>query len=170
MSLRPQSLASGSRGDCGCRARRLSQRQPLWTCVRNMARSTMISSFLISSRPKGVLWRWRSGAWRRDTVYGRADRSAGGRCRPALYQLEICLSLRLASPGFDFTLLHDFRQRLLAHEAAQRLLDTFLAACKAHGWIKAKARGTNGPIRRLSWRRPAPSIAWNASWKPCIGP
>jgi len=46
----------------------------------------------------------------------------------------------LHDPGFDFTLLHDFRERLLAHEAAQRLLDTFLAACKTHGWIKP--RGT----------------------------
>ena len=45
-----------------------------------------------------------------------------------------------ADPGFDFTLLHDFRQRLLTHEAAQRLLDTFLTTCKARGWIKA--RGT----------------------------
>jgi transposase len=36
--------------------------------------------------------------------------------------------------------LHDVRHRLLAHEAAQRLLDTFLSACKARGWLKA--RGT----------------------------
>ncbi len=43
-------------------------------------------------------------------------------------------------PGFDFTLLHDFRQRLLAHDAAQRLLETFLTTCKARGWITA--RGT----------------------------
>jgi len=50
------------------------------------------------------------------------------------------LSLELTDPGFDFTLLHDFRDRLLTHEAAQRLLDTFLIACKARGWIKA--RGT----------------------------
>src|SRR5919109_949790 len=32
------------------------------------------------------------------------------------------------------------RDRLLAHDAAQRFLDTFLAACKARGWVKA--RGT----------------------------
>jgi transposase len=50
------------------------------------------------------------------------------------------LSLDLHDPGFDFTLLHDFRCRLLAHEAAQRLLDTFLSTCKARGWLKA--RGT----------------------------
>ena len=38
------------------------------------------------------------------------------------------LSLGLTDPGFDSTLLHDFRCRMLAHEAGQRLLDTFLAA------------------------------------------
>jgi transposase len=53
---------------------------------------------------------------------------------------KYALSLELTDPGFDFTLLHDFRCRLLTHEAGQRLLDTFLAACKARGWIKA--RGT----------------------------
>jgi hypothetical protein len=53
---------------------------------------------------------------------------------------KYALSLELTDPGFDFTLLHDFRQRLLAHEAGQRFLDTFLATCKARGWLKA--RGT----------------------------
>ena len=53
---------------------------------------------------------------------------------------KYALSLDLHDPGFDFTLLHDFRERLVAHEAGQRFLDTFLATCKARGWIKA--RGT----------------------------
>jgi transposase len=35
--------------------------------------------------------------------------------------------------------LHDFRERLLTHEAAQRLLDTFLTTCKGRGWIKARS-------------------------------
>ncbi len=50
------------------------------------------------------------------------------------------MSLELTDSGFDFTLLHDFRHRLLVHDAGQRGLDTFLTACKARGWIKA--RGT----------------------------
>ncbi len=54
--------------------------------------------------------------------------------------MEYALSLELTDAGFDFTLLHDFRQRLLTHDGAQRLLDTVLDTCKAHGWIKA--RGT----------------------------
>src|SRR5919109_19845 len=31
------------------------------------------------------------------------------------------------------------RDRLLAHDAAQRLLDTFLTTCKARGWLKARS-------------------------------
>jgi transposase len=53
---------------------------------------------------------------------------------------KYALSLDVHDPGVHFTLWHDFRVRLLAHEAAQRLLDTFLATCKARGWIKT--RGT----------------------------
>ena len=53
---------------------------------------------------------------------------------------KYALSLELTDPGFDFTLLHDCRCRLLTHEAGQRFLDTFLAACKGRGWVKA--RGT----------------------------
>jgi transposase len=46
----------------------------------------------------------------------------------------------LTDAGVHFTLWHDFRERLLAHDGAQRLLDTCLEACKAWGWLKA--RGT----------------------------
>jgi transposase len=53
---------------------------------------------------------------------------------------KYALSLELTDAGFDFTLLHDFRERLLARDATQRFLDTFLEACKARGWLKA--RGT----------------------------
>src|SRR2546430_14567173 len=70
---------------------------------------------------------------------GLTDRQAADAVRRCM-DWKYALSLDLHVPGFDFTLLHDFRQRLLAHEAGQRCLDTFLATCKARGWIKA--RGT----------------------------
>jgi len=70
---------------------------------------------------------------------GLTDRQAADAVRRCM-DWKYALSLDLHDPGFDFTLLHDFRQRLLAHDAAQRLLDTFLTTCKARGWIKA--RGT----------------------------
>src|ERR671922_2904352 len=72
-------------------------------------------------------------------IEGLTDRRAADAVRRCM-DWQYALSLELTDPGFDFTLLHDFRQRLLTHEAAQRLLDTFLTTCKARGWLKA--RGT----------------------------
>ncbi len=72
-------------------------------------------------------------------IEGLTDRQAADAVRRCI-DWKYALSLDLTDPGFDFTLLHDFRDRLLAHEAGQRFLDAFLAACKARGWIKA--RGT----------------------------
>ncbi len=67
-------------------------------------------------------------------TYTRQAADAVRRCMDWKY----ALSLELTDAGFDFTLLHDFRERLLADDAAQRLLDTLLTACKARGWIKAR--------------------------------
>ena len=72
-------------------------------------------------------------------IEGLTDRQAADAVRRCM-DWKYALSLDLHDPGFDFTLLHDFRERLLAHDAPQRFLDTFLTACKARGWIKA--RGT----------------------------
>jgi transposase len=72
-------------------------------------------------------------------IEGLTDRQAADAVRRCM-DWKYALSLELTDPGFDFTLLHDFRCRLLAHEAGQRFLDAFLTACKARGWVKA--RGT----------------------------
>jgi transposase len=72
-------------------------------------------------------------------IEGLTDRQAADAVRRCI-DWKYALSLDLHDPGFNFTLLHDFRERLLAHDAVQRLLDTFLAACKVRGWIKT--RGT----------------------------
>src|SRR3712207_3464908 len=73
-------------------------------------------------------------------IEGLTDRQAADAVRRCI-DWKYALSLELTDPGFDFTLLHDFRQRLLNNDAAQRLLDTFLTACKASGLIKP--RGTH---------------------------
>lgn len=72
-------------------------------------------------------------------IEGLTDRQAADAVRRCM-DWKYALSLDLSDPGFDFTLLHDFRQRLLVNDAAQRLLDTLLTACKASGLIKP--RGT----------------------------
>ncbi len=46
----------------------------------------------------------------------------------------------MADPGFDFSVLSEFRDRLLAGEAAELLLDKLLERCQAQGLVKA--RGT----------------------------
>jgi transposase len=71
-------------------------------------------------------------------IEGLTDRQAADAVRRCM-DWQYALSLDLHDPGFDFTLLHDFRQRLLAQDAAQRLLDTFLTTCKARGWLKARS-------------------------------
>ena len=72
-------------------------------------------------------------------IEGLTDRQAADAVRRCI-DWKYASSLELTDPGFDFTLLHDFRCRLLAHAAGLRFLDTVLAACKARGWVKA--RGT----------------------------
>ncbi len=73
------------------------------------------------------------------SMEGLTDRQAADAVRRCI-DWTYCLALELTDPGFDFTLLHDFRERLLARDAAHRLLDTLLSACTARGWLKA--RGT----------------------------
>src|SRR4029453_6842706 len=63
-------------------------------------------------------------------IEGLTDRQAADAVRRCM-DWKYALSLDLHDPGFDFTLLHDFRQRLLAHDAAQRLLDTFLTTLQS---------------------------------------
>ncbi len=72
-------------------------------------------------------------------IEGLTDRQTADAVRRCM-DWKYALSLELTDPGFHFTLLHDFRQRLLLHDGAQRMLDTILDTCKEHGWIKA--RGT----------------------------
>jgi len=70
---------------------------------------------------------------------GLSDRQAADAVRRCM-DWKYALSLELSDPGFNFTLLHDFRERLVRHESAQQLLDTLLGACKTRGLIKP--RGT----------------------------
>lgn len=70
---------------------------------------------------------------------GLTDRQAADAVRRCM-DWKYALSLELSDPGFDFTLLHDFRERFVLHQGAQELLDTLLEACQARGWIKARGK------------------------------
>jgi transposase len=65
---------------------------------------------------------------------GLTDRQAADAVRRCI-DWKYLLGLELTDPGFDFTLLHDFRDRILANAAEQQLLDALLAALKARGLL-----------------------------------
>lgn len=50
------------------------------------------------------------------------------------------LGLELTDPGFDYTLLHEFRDRLLENEAEQKLLDELLELLKQRRLVKGRGR------------------------------
>lgn len=66
---------------------------------------------------------------------GLPDRQAADAVRGRI-DLKYAVGLELSDPGFDFTILSDFRKRLVEGEAEQVLLDAMLALFKEQGWRK----------------------------------
>jgi len=50
------------------------------------------------------------------------------------------LGLELTDAGFDFSVLSEFRDRLLASSAEERLLDKLLERCQAQGLLKSRGQ------------------------------
>ena len=68
-----------------------------------------------------------------------ADRQASEAVR-ARIDWKYLLSLDLTDPGFDFSVLSEFRDRLLAGSAEEVLLDKLLERCRALGLLKARGQ------------------------------
>ena len=64
---------------------------------------------------------------------GLTDRQAADAVRDRL-AWKYALSLDLCDPGFDHTVLSEFRSRLVEGHAEQRLLDLLLERCREGGW------------------------------------
>lgn len=67
------------------------------------------------------------------------DRQAADAVRDRI-AWKYALSLALTDAGFDYSVLCEFRQRLLDHAAAQRLLDVMLHQFAARGWLKSRGK------------------------------
>lgn len=67
------------------------------------------------------------------------DRQAADAVRSRL-DWKYALSLDLTDPGFDHTVLSEFRARLVQGNAEERLLDLLLERCRESGWLKARGR------------------------------
>jgi transposase len=72
-------------------------------------------------------------------IEGLPDRQAADAVRGRI-DLKYALGLELTDPGFDFSILSDFRQRLIEGGAEQVVLDAMLAVFKAQGWLKQGQR------------------------------
>ena len=70
---------------------------------------------------------------------GLSDRQAVEAVRSRI-DWKYALGLELTDPGFDFSILSEFRMRLTAGDAVMRLLEAVLAAFKARGLLKARGR------------------------------
>jgi transposase len=68
-----------------------------------------------------------------------AERQAAEAVR-ARIDWKYLLSLELTDPGFDFSVLSEFRDRLLAGSAEELLLDKLLERCRALGLLKARGQ------------------------------
>lgn len=68
-----------------------------------------------------------------------SDRQAADAVRARL-DWKYALSLELTDPGFHYSILSEFRSRLVEQEKSQLLLDEILKIFKDKGWIKARGQ------------------------------
>jgi transposase len=69
-------------------------------------------------------------------IEGLTDRQAADAVRGRL-DWKYALGLELTDPGFDYSILSEFRARLVAGAAEERLLSTLVSILKARGLLKA---------------------------------
>lgn len=67
------------------------------------------------------------------------DREAADAVRSRI-DLKYLLGLELNDPGFDFSVLSEFRTRLLSGAAEERLLQVMLALCQERKWLKTRGQ------------------------------
>lgn len=83
---------------------------------------------------------------------GLTDRQAAEAVR-ARIDWKDALALALTDPGFDSSVLCEFRARLLAQGREQHLLDTLLELCQQHGWLKARGQARTDSTHVLAASR-----------------
>lgn len=117
-------------------------------------------------------------------LYGLSDRQAAEAVR-ARIDWKYLLNLELDDSGFDYSVLSEFRSRLIAGNAEMMLLDRLLALLKEQGLIKERGKqrtdstGVLAAVRKLnriefvteSLRRALDDVAgeapdWLRSWVP----
>jgi transposase len=95
---------------------------------------------------------------------GLSDRQAAEAVR-ARIDWKYALGLQLSDPGFNFSVLSEFRSRLLEGGRERLLLEKLLEGCKERGYLKVRGRQRTdsthllGALRVLSkWERTAQTM------------
>ena len=95
---------------------------------------------------------------------GLSDRQAAEAVRGRI-DWKYALGLELTDPGFDFSVLSEFRARLMEGGSEHLLLESLLEACKKRGYLKVRGRQRTdsthvlGALRLLSkWERAAQTM------------
>src|SRR5205823_5143996 len=70
---------------------------------------------------------------------GLSDRQAADAVRGRI-DWKYALGLELADPGFDASVLSEFRTRLVEGQAEEQLLTVMLTLFKQQGWLKARGK------------------------------
>jgi transposase len=93
-----------------------------------------------------------------------SDRQAAEAVR-ARIDWKYALGLQLSDPGFDFSVLSEFRSRLVEGGKESLLLEKLLEGCKERGYLKVRGRSRTdsthvlGALRLLSkWERTAETM------------
>src|SRR2546430_664040 len=81
-------------------------------------------------------------------IEGLTDRQAAAFVRTRIDWLY-ALALPLDDPGFDYSILTDFRQRLLAGQAQELILEPILQGCPQRGGLQARGEPRTGAITVL---------------------
>ncbi|GIJ33781.1 Transposase [Micromonospora sediminimaris] len=85
-------------------------------------------------------------------VEGLTDRQAAEAVR-ARIDFKYALGLELDDPGFDFSVLSEFRDRLVQADAGRRVLDGVLAAAREKGLLKTTGRARTDSTHVVSAAR-----------------
>lgn len=86
------------------------------------------------------------------TIEGLTDRQAAEAVR-ARIDWKYALSLPLDDEGFDFSILSDFRQRLIDAQAETLVLAPILELSKKRGWLKGGGKQRTDSTAILAWVR-----------------
>ncbi|MBA2288247.1 MAG: IS1182 family transposase [Ktedonobacteraceae bacterium] len=112
---------------------------------------------LFATRGRGAYSPWRLAVVTvLQRVYNLTDRQAAEEVAGRL-DWKYALSLPLEDAGFDFSVLCEFRDRLVNHDAVERLLGPIVRLGVERGWLKARGHQRTdsthvlAAVRRLSW-------------------